>query len=122
YARQHQVEHDYVVRVRAGVPEPLLAVGGCVDGETGLLQALSHGLAKRGVVFDQQDSHGVTLDRVGPRVERGFRGSCDCAASAGTSPRRLASWTLSPGRALISTTTGPRFLSIARSTPTYPRP
>ena len=55
---EHDVQDDDVVLAVAGVPERGLPVGGFIDGEPGLAEALDERLTKRLEIFDDQETHG----------------------------------------------------------------
>ncbi len=55
--RQHHIDDGDVVGVLPGAIERRVAVGGMIDGESGLAQAARDEIGNRRVVFDDQRAH-----------------------------------------------------------------
>ncbi len=61
----HEIEHERVVGVRLGEPQPFVAVAGRVDGVARLAQALRERSRERLVILDEQDTHPSRVSRIG---------------------------------------------------------
>jgi hypothetical protein len=59
-SRQKQVQNDRVVRIRQRLLQARRAVGDVLDGVAAALEELGDVRRDVGVVFDQQQVHGVT--------------------------------------------------------------